>query len=199
MNKAKIRDFFDQRASRWDEDNMQNRETLSKILDNAKITEGVHVLDVACGTGILFPWYNQRKVASVTGIDLSGEMIKNAGAKFPEIKLICGDAETYSFQRIFDRIMVYNALPHFADPEALIENLTRYLAPGGIISIAHGMSREALNEYHSRHAEPVSLKLMEIAELEQKLAPYIRIITSISDGTMYQLVGVYRDSVENVL
>ena len=48
------------------------------ILDNGGIKEDIHVLDVACGTGVLFPDYLKRKVASVTGVDISQKMAKIA-------------------------------------------------------------------------------------------------------------------------
>ena len=78
MNKQKIADFFDRCASWWDEDMIRNEEVIAKILDNGGVREGVHVLDVACGTGVLFPDYLSRGVASVTGIDISPEMVKIA-------------------------------------------------------------------------------------------------------------------------
>ena len=190
MNKELVRSFFDRYAPIWDEEPVAEDWLISKILDHARMEEGVHVLDVACGTGVLFPWYQQRKVASVTGIDLSEEMIKIAQGKFPENTCICGDAENYDFLKAFDRIMVYNALPHFANPQALIENLTKFLAPGGILSIAHGISREKLNQLHSKHASQVSVGLISIEELEEAVAPYASVILKVSDDNMYQLVAV---------
>jgi demethylmenaquinone methyltransferase/2-methoxy-6-polyprenyl-1,4-benzoquinol methylase len=51
---------------------------------------GVSVLDVACGTGVLFPDYLARNVKSVTGIDLSPAMIDVAKVKYsdPRITLV---------------------------------------------------------------------------------------------------------------
>ena len=88
MNKQKIADFFDRCASWWDEDMVRNEEVIAKILDNGGVREGVHVLDVACGTGVLFPDYLSRGVASVTGIDISPEMVKIAKEKFPQVELV---------------------------------------------------------------------------------------------------------------
>lgn len=49
------------------------------------------VLDVACGTGVLFPDNLKRCVESVTGIDISPEMARLAAEKFPQVQVICGD------------------------------------------------------------------------------------------------------------
>ena len=71
MDKQKIADFFDRCAPWWDDDMVRNEVVITTILDNAGIDSGIHVLDVACGTGVLFPDYFKRGVESVTGIDIS--------------------------------------------------------------------------------------------------------------------------------
>ena len=82
MEKKDVIEFFDRMASNWDADMIKSDEKIGKILDNAEVGEGMEVLDVACGTGVMFPYYLARKVASVTGIDISPEMAKIAAAKF---------------------------------------------------------------------------------------------------------------------
>ena len=67
---------------------------------------------MACGTGVLFPYYLELGAGSVTGIDLSPEMIRRAGAKFSDsrIRLLTGDAAELA-DGCFDRIVVFNAPP----------------------------------------------------------------------------------------
>ena len=127
MKKTDIAAFFDRCAPWWDADMIRNEDIIATILDNGGIREGAHVLDVACGTGVLFPDYLARNVASVTAIDISPEMAKLAASKFPEVHVICGDVENTKFDRQFDCIMVYNAFPHFPDPVHLIEVLAGLL------------------------------------------------------------------------
>lgn len=50
---------------------IRNEPVIRTILDNAGIRAGVDVLDVACGTGVLFPDYLARDVHSVTGVDIA--------------------------------------------------------------------------------------------------------------------------------
>ena len=189
MNKQKIIEFFDRCAPWWDEDMIRNEPIIAKILDNGGIRQGVHVLDVACGTGVLFPDYLQRGAASVTGIDIAPEMAKIAAAKFPQVKVICGDVETEPFDRQFDVIMVYNAFPHFPDPAALIARLAALTKTGGRLSVAHGMSRAALIRHHER-ASTVSIDLLEEGELAKIFAPWFDVDVVISDDQMYQVSGV---------
>ena len=91
MEKKDVAEFFDRCAPWWDSDLIRNEAVIQLILDNSGLTGGMDVLDVACGTGVLFPDYLKRGVESLTAIDISPEMAKIAAAKFPEARVICGD------------------------------------------------------------------------------------------------------------
>lgn len=189
MEKKDIITFFDQCAPWWDDDMIRREDIIAAILDNGGIRAGIDVLDVACGTGVLFPDYLKRGVASVTAIDISPEMAKIAQSKFPEVKVICGDVETAAFEKQFDVVMVYNAFPHFPDPAHLIEVLASLVKKGGRLSVAHSMSRAALTKHHER-ASTVSIDLLEETELAALFAPYFDVDVVISDDRMYQVAGV---------
>ena len=193
MEKKDIITFFDNCAPWWDADMIRNEALITRILDNCAISEGIHVLDVACGTGVLFPDYLKRNVASVTGIDISPEMAKIAQAKFPEVNVICGDVETVEFDKKFDAIMVYNAFPHFPDPAQLIKVLAGLVKPGGKLSVAHGMSRAVLASHHAGRASKVSIDLIHEKELAALMEPYFDVDVVISDDLMYQVAGVRRE------
>ena len=193
MEKKDIITFFDNCAPWWDEDMVRNEDLIALILDNGGIKENIHVLDVACGTGVLFPDYLKRNVASVTGIDISPEMAKIAQSKFPEVEVVCGDVETVDFGKKFDAIMVYNAFPHFPDPARLIQVLAGLVKPGGKLSVAHGMSRAALTSHHAGRASQVSIDLIHERELAALMEPYFDVDVIISNDRMYQVAGVRRD------
>lgn len=192
MTKESIKSFFNKYASTWDEGMVKNDEIINTILSNAKIEKGFAVLDVACGTGVLIPDYLNLEVDSVVGVDISDEMLKIAEKKFhqPNVSFICADAETYTFPKKFDAIVIYNAFPHFPNPENLINHLADSLKAGGTFTIAHGMSREKINEHHRGCAKDVSLGLMEIDALASLFEKKFNVITKISDNKMYQVVGV---------
>ena len=107
--------FFDERAGEWDAGMIRSDEKIGRILDNAKVTAGSRVLDIACGTGVLIGDYLRRNVESVTAVDISPEMIRIAREKFPQenVRFVCGDAETAPLGEGFDAIVIYNAFPHF--------------------------------------------------------------------------------------
>ena len=195
MNKSDVIEFFDRYAPRWDDDQVPKDKIINRILDNANVTEGQEVLDVACGTGVLFPFYLERKVASVTGIDISHEMARRAAEKhaaFENIRVICGDVEETRFDGQFDNVMVYNAFPHFPDPERLIATLASLTKEGGRLTVAHSASREQIDNHHSGAASKVSNGLMYAEELKALFDPYFEVDIQISNQEMYQVSGVKR-------
>lgn len=190
MEKKDVIDFFDRCASWWDDDMVRHEDIISKILDNGSICAGIDVLDVACGTGVLFPDYLKRKVNSVTGIDISPEMVKIAQKKFPQIEVICGDVENVKFGRQFDAVMVYNAFPHFPNPAHLIEVLAGMTKQGGRLSVAHSMSRAQLHRHHEGRASSVSIELLDENELAKLFSQWFDVDIIISNDKMYQVSGL---------
>ena len=196
MNKQDVIEFFDRMAPGWDADMIKNDAVIGKILDNAEIEEGQDILDVACGTGVMFPYYLERNAASVTGIDISPEMAKLAEGKFAgeaRVQVICGDVEEVDFDKKFDRIVVYNAFPHFPKPKRLIKLLSGLLKENGRLTIAHGQSREAIDGHHKGTASKVSNGLMSADSLKKLFDPHFDVEVVISNSRMYQVSGVKRD------
>ncbi len=191
MNKQEIAAFFDRLAPQWDADMIRHDDVIAQILDGAGVKPGVRVLDVACGTGVLIPDYLSRNVALVTGVDLSQEMIRIAAEKFPQnnVRFLCKDVELLPVEEMYDCIMVYNAFPHFPDPEGLLRCLCRHLAPGGTLTIAHGQSRAAIDHHHEGAARQVSRGLIHEDALEAMMGKYLTVEVKISDYRMYQVTG----------
>lgn len=191
MDKKDIIDFFDKHADSWDAELIRNDEVIGIILDNGGIKNGVKVLDVACGTGVLIPDYIKREVGSVVGVDISSEMIAVAKSKFKQenVSFVCADVEAAELDCDFDCCMVYNAFPHFTEPENLIKVLASKLKQGGRLSIAHGMSRAKIDRHHEGHASKISRGLMSETELKALMQPYFDVDVVISDDRMYQVSG----------
>lgn len=191
MDKQKIAEFFDACAPTWDSEMIRNDKIIGKILDGAGVKKGADILDVACGTGVLIPDYLYREVGSVTGVDISPEMLKIAESKFNQsnVSFLCADAETEDFGRSFDCVMIYNAFPHFPNPEIAIKKLSEAVRPGGTLTVAHGMSRAALEKHHSGRACEVSSSLMSEDELAALFPGNMEITVKISDDSMYQVTG----------
>lgn len=195
MKQQDVIDFFDQAAAGWDAQLRRNEPVIARILDHAGVRPGVRVLDVACGTGVLIPDYLQRGAAQITAIDISPEMARIAREKFPQenVTVLCGDAEQAHFPALFDCIMIYNAFPHFPEPERLLAHLAGLLAPGGTLSVAHGFSRETLDAHHAKTARQVSNEILPVQELAALFSRYVHVTVQISDDEMYQVAGQRQD------
>ncbi len=192
MDKKAVSAFFDTLADSWDNNMIKIQWKIDKILDVAEVTEGKTVLDVACGTGVLIPDYLRRNVKNCVAVDISERMIEIAENKFNNynnVEFLCADAEQYDFSKMFDCIVIYNALPHFADREQLLKNLSQCLKNGGRITIAHGMSREALIKHHSGSAQKVSTILPEAEELAEIMKSHFKIDTAIATDELYIVSG----------
>ncbi len=194
MNKAEIKAYFDTQAPDWDSRMVRSQEKIDVILDAAGVAANSVVLDVACGTGVLFEDYLLRGVSKLVGVDISAQMAHIARRKYPQshISVICADIEEVEMDMRFDCCIVYNAFPHFPNPANLIKSLYRFIVPGGRLCIAHGMSREALLKHHSKRAEHVSCTLPETCELKELLAPLFLVDTEISDNDKYIVAGSRR-------
>jgi len=191
MRKRDVIEYFDLMAPGWDADLIRNDDVINTILDHAGVKPGVRVLDVACGTGVLFPDYLARGVESITAVDISPEMVRIAREKFPQenVTVICADVENAPLDE-YDVIMVYNAFPHFPEPEELIKSLVGHLAIGGKLTIAHGQSRERIDGHHKGHASKVSVGLMSEHALAGMMRKYLDVTVKISNDRMYQVTGV---------
>ena len=186
-------EFFDRLAPTWDAGMVRNEAVIETILELAGIKAGLAVLDVASGTGMLIPDYLTRGAAHVTAVDISPKMVEIAQGKFAgddRITVLCRDAQTMDLGRTFDRILIYNAFPHFSNPEALFETLARHLVPGGRLTVAHGMSRERVNAHHQGGASRVSGGLPPVGELSPLLAACLTVDRAVSDEAMYLVSGV---------
>lgn len=193
MNKHEITAFFDHHALHWDTHLVTDDAKLAAILDAAGIRDGVTVLDVACGTGVLFPYYLARNVDGVTAVDISPEMVRMAMKKNsdPRVEILCGDVETLPVRQQYDCCVVYNAFPHFEEPKRLVERLAAWVKPGGRLTVAHGMSLETLHDHHAG-ARHVSREMLTAEELAAVFAPHFAVDVTVSDDEKYIVSGIRR-------
>ncbi len=159
------KEYFDNIAPNWDNFSVNNPEGVKTVISLGNIEENNKVLDIACGTGVLFNGILAKKPSSLWGIDLSAKMLDEAAKKHDDsrISLWAGDFNSFD-QYDFDRAFVYRAYPHFPDKEAFAKKLCSLLNTGGRFIIAHNESRHAVNHRHSGGAAHISDILAPVAE-----------------------------------
>lgn len=197
MNKNDVIQFFNNHAETWDDHRIRNQKVVDYILDEAGVKEGASVLDIGCGTGELFEDYENRKVGILMGVDIASKMLEVARRKYPYVSTICADATELTLESRFDCIVVYNAFPHFPYPEKLIHQMSHLLKPGGRFTIAHGMSRAAIDKHHEGEAKKISLGLMKADDLADLMSKYLTVDKIVSDKEKYLVSGVATWTPEN--
>jgi len=120
-----------------------------RLLDRAGVRPGAHVLDVACGTGIVARLAARRTgpAGVIAGVDVSPHMIEVARTVAaplrPPIDWRAQDAHELPFaDRSFDVVLCQFGLMFFADRHAALTEMARVTRPGGRLAIAVWRSLE---------------------------------------------------------
>lgn len=114
------------------------------------------ILDVACGTGLNFPHFAPE--SSITGIDLSHEMLEiarqNADRLRLNVNLAVMDAEKLEFpEGSFDTVVSTLSTCTFPNPVKALQEMKRVCRPNGLILLLeHGHSNVPwLARFQDRH------------------------------------------------
>lgn len=194
IEKSKVADFFDKRAPVWDSVAVDCSDKIHRIMEAANITKGDTILDIACGTGILVPFYLKNGAKEILGVDISPEMINLAKDKFPHnnVSFICADAEETEFLQKYNQAMIFDAFPHFSNPLKLINNVSKALIPDGRLTIAHSMGAAQLDELHKKAAPGVSRHLIPAQDLSELMEECFKVDTVISTEDIYVVSGTVK-------
>ncbi|HEY5024345.1 MAG TPA: methyltransferase domain-containing protein [Acidimicrobiales bacterium] len=116
------------------------RRFAERALDALVVVRGARVLDVACGTGI-FARMAAHVVGpggKVVGIDPSPAAVR-AARRIDVTSIVewsdWDDAPLPFDDETFDVVACQHALHRFADPQAVLEDMRRVLAPGGRLGV----------------------------------------------------------------
>lgn len=152
----KHQQFFDELAEEWDlRFTAEDLERLQRVVDKISIDSGMDILDLGCGTGILFDMLRRRvgKDGSVTGVDFSIEMALKAHRNFPfpNVNVVDADAIMLPFaDDTFDMAFAFAAFPHFSDQQRAVSETHRVLRPKARFYILHLQSSKEVSEIHYR-------------------------------------------------
>ncbi|NMC36384.1 class I SAM-dependent methyltransferase [Candidatus Beckwithbacteria bacterium] len=135
--------------------NKTEREKLESLLKTWRLKKGDTVLELGGGTGDLSPFIIKKigSKGSLVFLDFSPKMIQKAQSKlkkFPNIAFINIDIHNYHQNQLFDKIVIFNTFPHFADKKKALTNCYKALKPKGKLIICHNESRSSICLHHSK-------------------------------------------------
>jgi len=134
-----------------------------ELLDIASLRPGEHVLDVACGTGIVARLAAEQvgEAGTVVGVDINPGMLTTARRISPAINWREGNAAALPLaDATFDVAVCQQGLQFFPDRPAALREMRRALKPGGRLVIAcwkgirHSPGFLALAEALAKHLGP---------------------------------------------
>ncbi len=139
------------------------------LLEAAGVADGMTVLDVACGTGVVSRAAAARG-AQVTGVDLGEPMIAVARSLGGEnIEYVQGDATALPVQDgAYDAVLMQHGLMFVPDKLAAVKELLRAVKPGGPVAIAcwHPLAgcpvMHAISDALAEHVSPEASAMMQM-------------------------------------
>lgn len=175
MTQSEI-DFFDHLAPIWDANEVRSTpERIKQILSLLDIKEGMDILDLGTGTGVLIPYLSEMvgEKGHVVGIDLSEGMLAQAKRKYGKlsnVEFLKLDFEEEEIPGLYDLVILYCVYPHLHYPDDTIAWLFKMnMRPEGKIVIAFPSDEKFINAiHHERKSEsdhlPSAPKLASILD-----------------------------------
>ena len=110
-----------------------------KLKNKSKPLEGINILDIGCGGGLLSEPMS-RMGANVTGIDASDKNIKIAKLHSKENKLkinyLCSSPEKLKSKKKFDVVLNMEIVEHVEDIDFFLNSCSKLLKKNGIMFVA---------------------------------------------------------------
>lgn len=138
QEKKKItEEYFDTTAGDYDNshDGRFVRCMYGEIVSRAEKVRAETILDLGCGNGNVIGLLSKKIKASFYGLDLSGNMIKEAEKRLGNQATFCvGDAENLPYEENkFDLVICNASFHHYPGPEKALDEIGRVLKPGGTL------------------------------------------------------------------
>jgi SAM-dependent methyltransferase len=134
----------------------------------AQFAPGRRVLDAGCGIGYGSNMLAEAGAAEVHGVDIAEPVIEAAGqGAAPGVAFSAGDVAALDFGAdSFDLVVCFEVIEHVEDSDAVLDELARVLAPGGLLLISSPNRDRYVpgNPHHRYEFLPDELK----AELERR-------------------------------
>jgi len=139
QKKREVMRHYDQTAGGYDAQYAEEQNAkMEAALRNITLKKNNTVLDVGCGTGLLFS-HIADKTQRLIAIDISRNLLKQAkkrAKQHPNIALIQADADHTPFKnQTFDTVFAITLLQNMPHPTATLRETERIAGPEAIIGL----------------------------------------------------------------
>ncbi len=127
-------------------------EHLARYRVAAQLAKGRRVLDAACGEGYGTAILAAAGASSAVGVDVDGATVAHARRRYG-LEFAQADVAALPFaEDSFDLVVSFETIEHVSEPEAVLDEFSRVLAPEGLLVISTPNRHEYLveNEFHTR-------------------------------------------------
>lgn len=162
------------------------------------ISPKTKILDVATGRGAIIKQFSSKWNGSITGIDLSSQMInetKKDLKDYPNVRLLTMDAENIAFEEFyFDALFCGFGIFFMPDMKRALNEFYRVLKKGGFIAISiwgkSDLIHEMLKNLISQYSDYVSIRAHNFSDPHE----IIKILKEIG----FESIATKKDSFEQV-
>jgi SAM-dependent methyltransferase len=122
----------------------------AKVLERLGIGAGIRLIDIGCGSGYAAAMAAALG-ATVTGIDITPELIEIARERVPGAEFVTGGMDDLPFaSESFDAAVGFNAFQFAEDPGQAVREAARVIKPGGVVA-ATTFAEPARNQSTALH------------------------------------------------
>ncbi|MBP2636793.1 MAG: methylase involved in ubiquinone/menaquinone biosynthesis [Firmicutes bacterium] len=161
---------YDKNSGSYADKFMQYNPYVTHVAEFAKLLENDFViLDIGCGPGNVAKQLYAEKELTITGIDLSVEMLELAKRNVPQGNFHLQDSRKANFpSESFDAVILSFSIVHLEDAEAkaVLANASNWVRSGGYVYLSFMEGKQPGFETTSFSEQPLYFNYFQEAEIK---------------------------------